>query len=78
LSCFVELLETRAFLKPYLSFIFFYRKEVRRKVRYTFELSISDSSIQAFWTLTADEQKQLWGTAIDVSRAVTERFNQYL
>ena len=39
---------------------------------------ISDSSIQAFWTLTADEQKQLWGDPVDVSEAVTERFNQYL
>ena len=39
---------------------------------------ISDLSIQTFWTLTADEQKKLWGTPIDVSKAVTERFNQYL
>jgi|GEM_PF-1567842 len=39
---------------------------------------ISDSSIQSFWALTADEQKKLWGTPIDVSKSVKERFNQYL
>jgi hypothetical protein len=39
---------------------------------------ISDSSIQAFWDKSPKEQREIWGKPIDVSTAVTTRFNPYL